>query len=329
MKRTYKNIFKQIKKYDTIFIARHIGADPDALASQFGLKESILETFPDKTIYAVGVAAARFKYLGSCVKTTEEMEDIKKDSLLIVVDTPDIKRIDGAKPEDFKYTIKIDHHPFVDEFGDIDFYDTDASSASQIVSEIILSTPLVLNKSIATKLYKGIVFDTGRFMFSYTSSKTFDIISKLMANAPFDVSHQYDDLYMRNMKVIRFFGYIAQNMTVTKNGLGYIKVPNEIFKEYSVDAGTSGNIAERLNHITELKAWAIFSEDSNNSVIKTTIRSRGPIINTVAEDHGGGGHPFASGIRIFDTDINDDEIDQIIYDLDDVCKEYKETKENE
>ena len=37
----YKKIFKQIKKYDTIVIARHIGADPDALGSQFALKEII------------------------------------------------------------------------------------------------------------------------------------------------------------------------------------------------------------------------------------------------------------------------------------------------
>ena len=37
----YKRIYKQIKKYDTIVIARHIGADPDALGSQFALKEII------------------------------------------------------------------------------------------------------------------------------------------------------------------------------------------------------------------------------------------------------------------------------------------------
>lgn len=44
----YKQIFKVIKKYDTIVIARHIGADPDALGSQFALKEIILKTFPNK-----------------------------------------------------------------------------------------------------------------------------------------------------------------------------------------------------------------------------------------------------------------------------------------
>ena len=41
----YKKIYKVIKKYDKIVIARHIGADPDALGSTLGLKELILNKF--------------------------------------------------------------------------------------------------------------------------------------------------------------------------------------------------------------------------------------------------------------------------------------------
>ena len=51
--RMYSNIYKKIKKYDTIVIARHVGADPDALASSLGLKEIILHTFPNKKVYVI------------------------------------------------------------------------------------------------------------------------------------------------------------------------------------------------------------------------------------------------------------------------------------
>ena len=58
----YKKIYHQIQKYDTIVIARHVGPDPDAVASEIALRDSIKLTFPKKNVYAVGdVADKRFK----------------------------------------------------------------------------------------------------------------------------------------------------------------------------------------------------------------------------------------------------------------------------
>ena len=42
----FRRIYKEIKKYNKIIIARHIGPDPDALGSQFALKELIKDKFP-------------------------------------------------------------------------------------------------------------------------------------------------------------------------------------------------------------------------------------------------------------------------------------------
>ena len=61
----FNKIYRKIKKYNTIVIARHVGADPDALASQIALRESIKKTFPKKNVYAIGYTASKFKYLGN------------------------------------------------------------------------------------------------------------------------------------------------------------------------------------------------------------------------------------------------------------------------
>ena len=66
--KSFKEIYKLIKKYEHIVIARHIGADPDALGSQFSLKEVIEENFPDKSVYAVGSTASKFRFMGSLDK---------------------------------------------------------------------------------------------------------------------------------------------------------------------------------------------------------------------------------------------------------------------
>ena len=46
-----KVIYREIKKYQNIVIARHISPDPDAIASQIALRDSINKTFPQKKVY--------------------------------------------------------------------------------------------------------------------------------------------------------------------------------------------------------------------------------------------------------------------------------------
>ena len=89
-----KAIYKKIKENDIIILARHIGPDPDALGSTIGLKDIIKATFPKKEVYTIGAAASKFKYIGTVDKVSE---DIFPKALLIVLDTPDLKRIDGVK----------------------------------------------------------------------------------------------------------------------------------------------------------------------------------------------------------------------------------------
>ncbi len=318
--RVLKKIYRQIKKYDTIVIARHVGPDPDAVGSSMALKEIILNTFPHKKVYVVGCPVSKFRYMGMHDKMTE---DLYQKSLLIVTDTPDQKRVDGVNTNLFAYKIKIDHHPFIEKFADIEWIDENASSASQMVMELTFFTPLKMTKSAAEKLYIGLVADTNRFLFYYTTPKTFDLVSRLLKETKIDFSKLYENLYIRPYKEIKFEGYIANHFTITENGFAYIKVTEDILKEYDLDAATSGNMVNEFNYIDEMLAWAIFTVDKNNENIRGSIRSRGPVINEVATLHGGGGHIYASGVRL----KTFDEVDALIQDLDNACKEYKKNME--
>lgn len=315
----YYKIYRKIKKYNKIVIARHVGPDPDCLGSSIGLRDAILNKFPKKEVYAVGNPASTFRYLGNLDKFTEDMYE---DSLLIVVDTPDEKRVDGVDPKRFKDSIKLDHHPFIEEFCKLEIVDDSASSASQLVLELIFSTPLKLTKEVAEKLFIGIVADTNRFLFSYTTPKTFALISRMIKETNVNFSELYDNLYMRPIKEIRFQGWIANNMIVTENGFAYIKLDDDILKEYNVDAATAGNMVNEFNYINEVYAWAVFSYDRSTSLIRGSIRSRGPIINETASHFGGGGHVFASGVRL----KSFEETDMLIKELDEVCRDYRGKK---
>ena len=315
-KKSYKEILKQIKKYNTIVIARHVGADPDALASQIALKDIIVNNFPLKKVYVVGMPASRFKYLGTLDKLTDEMYE---NSLLIVTDTPDKKRVDGVDTTRFSKTIKIDHHPFVEKYCDIECINDKASSASQIIIDFAFSMKLKITKEAAEKLYIGIVADTNRFLFSYTTPNTFDLVSKLIKETDINFTSLYDNLYLRSLKELKFQSYIINNMIVTENKFGYIKLTDDVLKKFDVDAATAGNMVNNFNYIEDFVSWAVFTEDKNNDFIRGSIRSRGPIINDVAAKFGGGGHNLASGVRL----KNFEEVDKLVEALDLECNKYE------
>lgn len=310
-----KKIYKIIKKYDNIVIARHIGPDPDALGSSIGLKEIIKNTFPNKNVYVVGNPTSRFKYLGNL----DKIPDDTKNMLLIVTDTPDKARIDSNKPEEYAYSIKIDHHPFIEKTCKLEWIDDTASSASQMIIELAFNTKLAMTKEAAEKLFIGLIADTDRFLFSYTTPKTFDLISKLIEQTKIDFTQLYKKLYMRPLKEIKFHGYLQDNLEVTDHGFAYVKIDEEILEKYEVDAATAGNMVNDFNYIEGIESWAVFSSDKVNNNVRGSIRSRGPIINEVASKYNGGGHKFACGVRL----KNFDEVDLLIKDLDEICLEYQ------
>lgn len=316
VRKLYKKIYKEIKKNDTIVIARHIGADPDALGSSMGLKDIILHNFPNKKVYVVGCPASRFRYFGTLDKFDDSMYE---NSLLIVTDTPDKKRVDGIVVDSFKRVIKIDHHPFIESFGGIECIDDNSSSASQMIIDFAFETKLDIPVSAAEKLFIGLIADTNRFTVKLTTPETFQVVSKLLEKTKIDIVSLYEKLYTRPIKEIKFQGFMSNQIKITENGFGYIYITDEILNEYGVDAATAGNMVNNFNYIDEIIAWATFSEDKNNSNIRISIRSRGPVINEVASNFGGGGHMYASGAKL----KNFEECDRLVEELDKVCMEYK------
>ena len=318
----FRMIYKQIKKYNTIIIARHVGPDPDALGSTLGLKEIILNTFPNKKVYVVGNPTVKHAYIGLLDKFEDSMYN---NSLLIVLDTPDLKRIDGVDISKFERVIKIDHHPFIEKYANIELIDDTASSASQLVIELVKNTKLELNEAASEKLFIGIVGDTNRFMFSYTTAKTFDLVSYMIKQTKLDFTKVYSKIYARSINDLKIQGYVVNNMIITDNNLGYLKVTNEELISLNTDAASVTNIVNNLQNIEELLVWVICVEDSINDNIRTSIRSRGPVINEVASHYNGGGHIYASGAR----PKTMDEASQLIEELDEVCQRYKEVADEE
>ena len=102
-----RKILNKIKEYETIIIHGHKRPDGDCYGAQFGLKNIIKESFPDKNVYVVGQRSEFVDFVG---KMDEISNETYQNALSIVVDTAVEDRISDERYTLGKEVIKIDHH---------------------------------------------------------------------------------------------------------------------------------------------------------------------------------------------------------------------------
>lgn len=306
-------IFEMIDLYNRIIIHRHVRADLDALGSQVGLAKWLTAHFPEKEIYCVGEEDDSLTYLA----TMDSIDDDKfDDALIIVCDTANHPRIDDQRYKLGKQIIKIDHHPIVDQYGDLNWVDTDASSTSEMIYKLISSyktKQTTLTKEVARLLFAGIVGDTGRFIYPSTTPKTFEIASKLV-QYPFDRSEIFQNMYELDLRIAKFKGHLLDQLEVDEVGVVAVKLKKELLESYQVTADETSSLVHIFGEIKGINCWAMFVEEEDQ--IRVRIRSKQTKINQVAEQFNGGGHPLASGATVYTWD----EAEQLISELKKTCQ---------
>lgn len=312
----YKKIFNEIKKFNVIYIVRHIGPDPDAISSQIALRDTIKLTFPEKNVYAIGQSVSKFKYIGKLDKIDNNIS--YDNCLIITLDVPNKVRIDGLNVEKFNNVIKIDHHPFVEKFSEIELIDENACSTCEILLDLINNTKLKINDKIARSLLIGIISDSNRFLFKPVNENILYKVADLVKMFKLNLQEIYEPIYKRPMSEVRLMGYIDSNIKITKNKFAYIIIENDIVSSFGADASSASNMVNELSNIEEFIVWLFVTKDEKNDIYKVSIRSRGPVINELAQKYNGGGHIYSSGARVKTMD----EVMNLISDFDELCKNY-------
>ncbi len=316
-KEVLKRVYDTIKRFNTIYIVRHIGPDPDAVSSQIALRDAIKLSFKEKHVYAVGASVSKFKYIGKLDKV--DSFDYE-NSLVITLDVPNISRIDGLDLTKFKNVIKIDHHPFVEKFSSLEYIDEGATSTCEVLLDLFNNTRIKMDKIIATTLIIGIVSDSNRFLFSPTDEKVLYKVADLVKKFNLNLQDIYAKIYRRPISEVRLMGYIASNIKVTRNKFAYIILDSDIVSSFNADVSSASNMVNDFNNIEEFVVWMFVTYDEKASIYKVNIRSRGPIINEIAAKYNGGGHKFSSGARVKTME----ELNDLINELDMTCKNYKD-----
>lgn len=314
-------IFDKIKEASTIIIHRHVHPDGDALGSSYGLRDILRMSFPEKVVLSVGDDTVKYlSFMGSDDKVTEA-DYI--DSLVIVVDTANSKRISGEFYNKGKEVIKIDHHLNVEDFGTVNYVREDMPSTASIITDFFntFKKELKISQEGAMFLYLGTVTDTGRFRYSAVSGDTLRLAGSLL-DYNFDTERMYANLNLKDRESMKLTGYVLNNFKTTKNGVSYIYISKRVQKKFKV---TTEEATAQVNVMDSVKGsliWILFVEF--DGIIRARLRSRFVGVNEIAREFDGGGHMQASGASA----KNKKEMKNMIKLADKVLKKFKEENED-
>ena len=323
-KQVMDTIFQKIKEYDSIMLFRHFRPDGDCKGATKGLQRILQLSFPEKKIHLINDDHSDYlAFLGD--DEPEVADDVYANSLGIVLDTATAKRIANQKFTLCKELIKIDHHIDVEAYGDLNWVESDASSACELVAKFYLAyrDELKIDSQAATAIYAGMVTDSGRFQYSSVSGDTMRFAGAML-DVGIDTDVLFAQLYLKEFEELKFKSHVYKKMKITENGVAYVHIDKATQEKFGLTTETASTSVGFMDSIKGCLCWIAFIDNCDEeNTIRGRLRSRFVAINSIAERYRGGGHACACGATV----LNKKEMKALIREADALIKEYKETHE--
>lgn len=312
----YQKILSKVMNHQVIIIHRHSKPDFDAIGSQVGWKEILVENFPNKAVYVVG-DQNRF----DIDKDMQEVPDaLYENALVFILDVAVKHMVSDDRYKLAKDVIVIDHHKNdcdIEE-ASIVVSDSSYSACAELITDMALELNLKINQRAASFLYAGLVTDTGRFQWMHQPERVF-LVASILTGLGAKTTELYDFLYvdtLENKQLKTFF----QNRFVYEDGVAYLKNDKDVFEKFNIDVfSVSRGMVNLAAGIEEIKIWLNFTYDAEKDIILGEFRSRGIKIVDIAKKYGGGGHEQACGASLKSWA----EVDNVISDYKALLKENK------
>ena len=307
----YDNFTNFIKNKSKLCIIQAENPDGDSLGSALAL-EALLKDKQVSQFCPVNIPKY-LRYYKDWSKITSDI-DYQADGYIIVDTAAEIllsKLLDDLTIKNLLYTkpvFVIDHHETPD---DLDFPHQSIiehlPSCTNVIYNIAKQTNLPIDQTAAEYIFQGLLSDTLGLTSAGVTSDTFRIAADLQdlgANIS-DLEEKRKEFMKKSQRILAYKAELIQRIDYLLEGqLSTIHIPWEEILEYSDEYNPNVLILEEMKMVEGVKV-AVAIKTYPDGKLTGKIRSSLPISDKIAGFFGGGGHPYAAGFRIYDTNYQD------------------------
>jgi len=308
MKSQTKEFKKRIKRAKSILLLTHKGPDLDAFCSMLATYGFLKDNLSKKEITLLAKQQPTINIpMMKDISVVEKIENHEAD-LVIVTDASNLSLCleDGIDTLESSNIVYIDHHSVevdAQKIFTINEYRSSATEQVYVTFKDMFGRRLKVSKDIAELTQYGIVSDTGRFLYSMTSSDTFRIFADVKDISPIDM----EEFTQKNTKfpkettpaIIKYL----ESLTIEKD-MAYMYIDREDvdgvnIKQKGVNEAQSFLRDRYIRNIQGVH-WGFIIKpdfDKEDSWFVSFRSTKGyQDVSNIAEELGGGGHVYASGV---------------------------------
>ncbi len=315
-------VLDKIKAYDRIMIFRHKRPDGDAVGSTLGLRDILRLSFPDKEIYVNNCDSSDYvSFLGE--EDGPLPDEFYAEALGIVLDTGVSDRISNPRYTLCRELCKIDHHIPLESYAATEWVEEERSSTCEMVAAFYaaFSDELKIDVQAATRVYAGMVTDSGRFRFRSVSGDTLRL-GGILLDTGVDLDHLHAHLYMKEYHTLKYQSHVYKHMKITEHGVVHFYADRQTQEKFGLSFEEACSSVGYMESIRNSLIWIAFIE-APDGAIRVRLRSRFVTINALAEQYRGGGHACAAGATV----QNRKEMRELIAKADALLGEFKANNE--
>lgn len=306
------SILEVIRKGNRFLVASHAHPDGDAMASTLALVNFLRELGKEAIAFNVDGVPDELRFLPGSHQVVSNQNELTNYDAGFILDSGQLARAGVFLPGHCLQVINIDHHPFSEMFGSINFLDEEACATGALIYRIICGAGHLVSPEVAVCLYTAILSDTGSFRYSNANPEAFAIASAMVrvGVAPWHVA---GNLYESHpVEQIKLLSRVLETLTVSSCGrFGSVAVTTEMFHVTGAGPEHTDGLINYPRSIRGVEV-ALFFRQVEGDLYKVSFRSKGHVdVGSLAREFGGGGHHNAAGATVCG---NIDQVREIVFD---------------
>ena len=293
-----EKIAEVFKEKNSFLITAHNSPCGDAIGSELALRSLLERLDKEVTIINSNPVPPHLLFLPGADRIDPEIKGTPE--VAVVLDCGNLARAGtiADRIKKFDIIINIDHHVSNENFGTLNYVNTDVSATGEQIFPFFELLAVDMTREEAICLYTSITADTGSFQHRNTSPRTHEIAAYLLRKGvdPSLVARElYGNFSLENRKLL---GLVLSTLRLSSDGrIAWFKITQQMYKETK---GQETDASDFIDYTHSMKGVmvSLSMRETDGENIKVSFRSEQVDVVRIAQVFGGGGHVRAAGCTV-------------------------------